>query len=214
MAPFFSSKNKFDSSGPVQKLFTRHEFNKYHRKPTINVSAPDCGASGQVGNLNSIAAANTPAELFPTLTWHFEEEENDDDLVERLKSIKEYLIVVEDLDGARFGSTPPAIGIYYVIPPQKTTVSANDLLKAKKGKFERLLVAERGLAGGFKYGDLNGKVWRTPKPMHRIHFQVVALSGTVDTGSLSEFPSIRSFYGEAEGFVVGWGEWVGIYEKK
>jgi hypothetical protein len=216
MAPsFFSSKNKLDSPGPVQKLFTRDEYNfRFHRPPTIDVSAPDCGPSGQVGNLNSIAAADTPAELFPTLTWHFEEEEKDDIPVQRQKRIKEYLVVVEDLDGAKFGSSPQAIGIYYVIPPQKTMISANDIVKAKKGKFERFMVAERGLVGGFKYGDLNGKVWRTPKSMHRIHFQVIALARTVDSGSLSEFPTIGSFCGAAEGAVMGWGEWVGIYEKK
>jgi hypothetical protein len=212
---FFSSKNKLDSPGPVRKLFTRERYNfRFHRLPTIKVSAPDCGPSGQVGNLNSIAAADTPAELFPTLTWHFEEEEKDDVLVQGLKRIKEYLVVVEDLDGAKFGSSPRAIGIYYVIPPHKTMISANDIVKDKKGKLERIRVAERGLVGGFKYGDLDGKVWRTPKSMHRIHFQVIALTRTVDSGSLSEFPTISSFYGAAEGAVMGWGEWVGIYEKK
>ena len=216
MAPsFFSSENKLDSPGPVQKLFTRHKRNfKFHHLPTINVSSPDCGPSGQVGNLNSIAAADTPAELFPTLTWHFEEEKMEDVLVQRLKRIKEYLLVVEDLDGAKFGSKPTAIGIYYVIPPQKTMLSANDIVKTKKGRFEQFLVAERGLVGGFKYGDLKGKVWRPPKTMHRIHFQVIALASTVDSGSLSEFPTINSFYGEADGAVLGWGEWIGIYEKK
>jgi hypothetical protein len=212
---FFSSKNRLDNPGPVQKLFTREKYNfRFHRLPTIKVSAPDCGPSGQVGNLNRIAAADTPAELFPTLTWHFEEEEKDDVLVQRLKRIKEYLVVVEDLDGAKFGSSPRAIGIYYVIPPHKTMICANDIVKDKKGKLERIMVAERGLVGGFKYGDLDGKVWRTPKSMHRIHFQVMALTRTVDSGSLSEFPTISSFYGASEGAVMGWGEWVGIYEKK
>lgn len=212
---FFSSKNKLDSPGPVEKLFTRDkDIFRSHRLPIIKVSAPDCGPSGQVGNLNSIAAAGTPAELFPTLTWHFEEEEKDDVLVQRLKRIKEYLVIVEDLDAAKFISSPRAIGIYYVIPPHKTMISANDIVKDKKGRFERILVAERGLVGGFKYGDLDGKVWRTPKSMHRIHFQVIALARTVDSGSLSEFPTTGSFHGEAEGAVIGWGEWVGIYEKK
>jgi len=215
MAPsLFSLKNKSNSPGPVQKLFTRDEHNfRFHRLPTINVSSPDCGPSGQVGNLNSIVGADTPAELFPTLTWHFEEEEKSDVLAQRLTKIKEYLVVVEDLDGAKFGSSPQAIGIYYVIPPQKTTISAHDIVKAKKGKLERLTKAERGLVGGFKYGDLDGKVWRTPKSMHRIHFQVIALARTVDFGSLSEFPTIQSFIGACEGSVMGWGEWVGIYKK-
>jgi len=213
MAPFFSKK-KLDSPGPVHKLFTREEHNfKFHRLPKINVSAIDCGPSGQIGNLNSIAAADTPAELFPTLTWQWEAEEKDDVVVQRLKNVKEYLLVVEDLDGGIIGSSPQPVGIFYVIPPEKTTIVPTDIAKAKKGKLERLRVAERGLIGGFKYGDLDGKVWRTPKAMHRIHFQVIALSRTIDTGSMSEFPTIPSFSGACEGSVMGWGEWVGIYEK-
>jgi len=215
MAPsFFSSKNKLDNPGPVHKLFTRDRFNyRFHRLPTINVSAPDCGPSGQVGNLNSIAAANSPAELFPTLTWSFKEDEKDEELVQRLNKIKEYLVVIEDLDAGKFGSSPKPIGIFYVVPPHKTMISASDIVKAKKGKLERILVAERGLVGGFKYGDLDGKVWIAPKSMHRIHFQVIALARSVDTGSMSEFPSIGGFMGASEGAVLGWGEWVGIYEK-
>ncbi|KAJ9606297.1 hypothetical protein H2200_009258 [Cladophialophora chaetospira] len=215
MAPsLFSSKTKLGSPGPVHKLFTRDSHNfKFHRLPTIDVDAPDCGPSGQVGNLNNIAAAETPAKLFPKLAWHFEDED-DDDVLQTMRMIKEYLIVVEDLDGAKFPPSPRAIGIYFVIPPEKTTISAEDLVKTKKGRFERVRVAERNLVGGFKYGDLDGQVWRPPKSMHRIHFQVMALSRTVDSGSLSEFPTINSFYGEVEGAVLGWGEWVGIYEKK
>lgn len=216
MAPaLFSSKPKLDSAGPVGKLFTRDSYVfKFHRQPVINVSAPDCGASGQVGNLNSIAAANTPAELFPTLTWQFAEEAKDDVLVERMKRLKEYLIVVEDLDAAKIGSSPKPLGVFYVIPPHRTTISASDIVRDKKGRFEWILTAHRGLVGGFKYGNLDGKVWSTPKSMHRIHFQVIALAKTVDSGSLSDFPTLSSFYGEAEGAIIGWGEWIGIYEKK
>jgi len=216
MAPsLFSSKNRHDNPGPVERLFTRDGYDfKYHRRPVIEVSAPDCGPSGQIGNLNSLVGADSPADLFPTLTWQFKEEEKDDALLRRMQKLKEYLIVVEDLDAAIIGSSPRAIGIYYVIPPHKTTISANDLVKDKKGRFEWILTAERGLVGGFKYGDLDGKVWRAPKSMHRIHFQVIALARTVDVGSLSDFPTISSFRGEVEASVIGWGEWVGIYEKK
>ncbi|PMD47007.1 hypothetical protein L207DRAFT_506079 [Hyaloscypha variabilis F] len=216
MAPsFFSSKNKLDSPGPVEKLWTRDHYDfKFNPLPIINVSSPDCGPSGQVGNLNSIATADSPAELFPTLTWHFEVDEKDEVLAQRLNRIKEYLLIVQDLDAGKLGSSPKAIGIYYVIPPHKTTISANDIVKDKKGRLEWIRVAERGLVGGFKYADMDGKVWRPPKSMHRIHFQVIALSRTVDSGSLSEFATVGGFRGESEGSMIGWGEWVGIYEKK
>lgn len=217
MAPsLFSSKKSLEKPGPVKKLFTRddHTF-KFHREANIDVSSPNCGPSGQIGNLNKVPTGDTPAaELFPTLSWHFiEGRETDAALVERLEKVVEYLIIVQDLDGSVIGA-PPATGIYYCIPPKKNLVGAGDIVKAKKGKLERLFVAERGLLGGFKYGDLHGTVWKTPKSMHRIHFQVIALSRTVDSGSLSEFLTIRSFDAASEGSVLGWGEWVGVYEKK
>ena len=79
---------------------------------------------------------DTPAELFPTLTWHFEEKEKEkeDVLAQTLKPVKEYLLVVEDLDAAKWEPSPRATGIYYVIPPHKTTISANDIVKDKKGR--------------------------------------------------------------------------------
>jgi hypothetical protein len=216
MAPFSSKKSKFDKPGPTKRLFTR-EAHKLHREPTISVSSPDCGPSGQIGNLNAVATSGTSAELFPTLTWHFEHTDKlEDDVVnERLRKTKEYLVIVEDLDGTLLPfSTPPLLGVYYCIPPETTSINGNELVKLKKGVFERITVAQRGLIGGYKYAVVDGKVWNVPKSMHRVHFQVIAVSKSVDTGSLSEFPSVASFRGAVEGFVLGWGEWVGIYEKK
>jgi hypothetical protein len=220
MAPFSSStkKNKLDHPGPVEKLFTREPHNfRFHRLPTIHVSSPDCGPSGQVGNLNNLAeAADTPAEFFPTLIWEFDKTDTpseNDAITEKLKTTTEYLLIIEDLDSTspllRF-STPSPLAIFYAIPRSKTTITSSELIKSKVGTFERITIAQRKLIGGFKYGELDGKMWRVPKRGHRIHFQVVALRGTVDGGSLSEFPTVGSFRGAAEGKVVGWGEWVGI----
>ena len=228
MAPFSSfKKNKLDNPGPIEKLFTREPHNfRFHRLPTIHVSSPDCGPTGQIGNLNAIAgAADTPARFFPTLTWQFEkkespkaEDEHDEDddaivITENLKKTTEYLLIIEDLDASShlsFRATTSPLGIFYRIPPSKTSITSSELIKSATGTFERITPAQRGLIGGFKYGELDGKMWRVPKRGHRIHFQVVALSGTVDGGSLSEFPTVGSFRGAAEGKVVGWGEWVGV----
>lgn len=221
--PFFSSKPKLDTPGPVKKLFTRQTDNfRFHLKPSITVTSPS-GLSGHLGNLNNLPQPEDPIpSLFPTLTWeHSHDSEKEEVLVQKMAKIKEYLIIVEDLDGGKFydggkfrGSNPAVMGVFYRIPPSKTTIHASDLIKTRIAKFERLRVAERGLSGGFKYADLGGGVWRVPRAGHRIHFQVVALSGTVDKGCLSEFPSISSFYGECEGLVEGWGEWVGVFDKE
>lgn len=136
-------------------------------------------------------------------------------MAEKQQKTKEFLVIVEDLDGNSILplSTPPLLGIYYGISPPSSSISANQLVKVKKGMLERITVAQRGLTGGFKYGDVDGKVWRVPKSGHRVHFQVVALSKSADTTALSEHPTKESFWGAVEGFVLGWGEWVGIYEK-
>jgi hypothetical protein len=222
MAPFSSSstkKNKLDTPGPVKKLFTREPHNfRFHRLPTIHVSSPDCGPSGQIGNLNALAgagAADTPANFFLTLTWQFEIKdslENEEAVTEKLTNTTEYLLIIEDLDSTSslLRSHRSPLAIFYAIPRSKTSITSSELIKSKVGTFERITIAQRDLIGGFKYGELDGKMWRVPKRGHRIYFQVVALRGTVDGGSLSEFPTIGSFRGAAEGKVVGWGEWVGV----
>lgn len=230
---FSSKRSQLDKPGPTHKLFTRDAHNfRFHRTPTIVVTSPDCGASGQIGNLNAIASATSPAELFPTLTWHFDtsfDDNLDNDLAaEKEEMVKEYFLIVEDLDGGTrpkssllvvMSSLPlppsslPLLGTFYCLPAAARRIDAAGLVKLKQGRLERITIASRDLVGGFKYGKVDGKVWKVPKSLHRVHFQVVALSGTLDSGSLSEFATKESFQGAAEGLVMGWGEWVGIYEK-
>lgn len=140
-------------------------------------------------------------------------------MIEKQQKTKEFLVIVEDLDGNSILplATSPLLGIFYGIPASSSSISGSQLVKVKKGKLgamlERVTVAQRDLTGGFKYGDVDGKVWRAPKKGHRVHFQVVALSKTANTTALSEHPTKESFRGAVEGFVLGWGEWVGIWEK-
>ena len=222
MSPFSSKKPKLNSPGSTHKLFTRESHNfRYHRTPTLTVTAPSLPLPGNTpGNLNPLANTASPAELFPTLTWRFETRddglglESSDLVLSKQQKTKEFLLIVEDLDGNSFLplATPPLLGIFYGIPPDRSSISGSQLLKIKKGMLERITVAQRDLVGGFKYGDVDGKVWRTPKRGHRVHFQVVALSRSVDTTALSEHPTKESFRGAVEGFVLGWGEWVGIWD--
>ena len=120
--------------------------------------------------------------------------------------------MVEDLDVPLTGST--VLGIFYGLPASMTAVSERDFAKTEKGIFERRL------SGGFKYCPMRrNAVWNAPRPtkghgVHRYYFQVVALNSTIDRKELSQFPTKESFVGAIEGKVVGWGEWVGLYERK
>ena len=211
MAPFSSKIVDYLTikSPPTKKLFTREPHNfKFYPEPTINVSAPDCGPSGQVGNLNAISDQSSPAALFPTLKWHHDNPEE----------VKEYLLIVEDINSKRWtwfadAPTPALRGVYYGIQAGTTEVRATDLVKMKKGSLKWITSANRELIGGFKHGDTDGKIWKVPKSSHHNYFQLVALDRPVDTMGLSHHPTRESFNGAVEGKVIGWGEWVGIYEK-
>ena len=224
MGPFTSNREKLSTPGPIKKLFTRdtHNFRLY-RTPTISVTALDCGPSGQIGNLNALSAQSSPAPFFPTLTWSFTsdtgDEQADRDIVAENKAkTKEYLLLAEDIDDNRWTwfadlPTPALLGVYYSIPAVMSSIRGEELVKMKKG-IKWIQAAQRKLVGGFKYGDVGGKVWKAPKPWHRIHFQIVALSKSVDILELSEHPTRESFSGAVVGKVLGGGEWVGLYQKE
>jgi hypothetical protein len=224
MAPFTSRRERLSTPGPTRKLFTRDSHNfRLYRTPTITVTAPDCGPSGQIGNLNALSAEGSPAPFFPTLTWSFTSDAGDEKaehqlVAENEAKTKEYLLLAEDIDDNRWTwfadlPTPALLGVYYGIPAVTTSIRAEDLVKMKKG-IKWIQTAQRSLVGGFKFGDVGGKVWKAPKPWHRIHFQIVALSKSVDENELSEHPTRESFNGAVEGRVLGWGEWVGVYQKE
>jgi len=186
----------------TRKLFTRNENFRYFPTPTVTISSPECGPSGS--DLTARHAADGQ-NSFPSLVWQAPPD----------TMVHEYLIVVEDADVPL--SSPELHGIYYGIPASLTNVEAASFDKVKKGTFERKL------AGDFKYCPIGrgfgGKVWIGPNPMlnhgpHRYFFQVIALNATIDRRELSQFPTKESFIGAVEGKVVGWGEWVGQYERR
>ena len=181
--------------------FVRTDNFRHFPSATLTVECPECGPSGSsLTTRHGVDGGNN----FPSLVWQAPPN----------KQVREYLIVVEDVDAPLSG--PVLHGIFYSILPTRRSVEAEDFVKVKKGVFER------ELKGGFKYSPIgkgSGKVWVGPNPIlnhgpHRYYFMVVALSATIDRKELSQFPTKESFKGAVEGKVLGWGEWVGVYERR
>lgn len=168
--------------------------------PTITVTSEDCGPSGS--NM-SIDHTQDGKDLFPQLSWT------------PVPDTQEYLLIVQDVDAPL--PSPIGHGIFHGIPTEKTSVSNGDFdpLKGTRKKPE-----ETQLKGGFKRGaNFRGTVYGGPKALkghgpHRYYFMVVALKEKLDTSKLSPIAKNAELAKEIEGKVLGWGEWIGISERK
>ena len=192
---FLSSIRGHDAS-----LFTQSAPFKDHPEPTITITAPECGPSG-----SELKTHHTPLgeNRFPELNWN---------AASNTPVVAEYLVVVEDPDAPL--PSPVVHGVYYSIPESKTSLLPSD--------FEKIAGRGNSLSGGFKYGANRMKsVWGGPRPVmghgvHRYMFQVVALSGKVEDegGLLSEVPTKAELEKAIAGKVMGWGIWMGTFERK
>lgn len=135
---------------------------------------------------------------FPNLTWDAAPADT-----------KEFLLVSEDPDAPL--TRPNVHGIYYGIPYSTKSVSADDFVEGQ-GPYM--------LKGGFRYGKNRRNIPYIPaRPLighgpHRYFFTVVALSQPIDTTNFSKLPTIDEVSKAIEGNVIGWGEWMGVYERK
>ncbi|KAL4894439.1 phosphatidylethanolamine-binding protein [Aspergillus ambiguus] len=126
--------------------------------------------------------------------------------------VREYVLVVETPDGP--SDHPILHGLYYGIPPVFTGVTNDDFA------VEASRQAPYALAGGFRYGqNLGTTPYLPPSPPlghgpHRYHFQLVALGNPLDPQRLGRVARLENVTRESQGKVVGWGEWVGVYERK
>lgn len=138
------------------------------------------------------------AGRFPTLQWP-----------EASAETKQYLLISEDPDAPL--PSPIIHGLYYGIPSTATRLSNADLEAAKE---------PYTLKSGFKYGkNRRGTIYIPPRPLlghglHRYFFTLIALNEPIDTSKLSAVPRAEEMAGAIEGKVVGWGEWIGVYERK
>lgn len=103
---------------------------------------------------------------------------------------------------------------YYHIPSSKTSITQQDI--------ERVDGKGNELKGGFKFAkNLRGTVYSGPKPLrghgeHRYFYEVVALSAILgeEGKGLSSPAKKEEILKGLEGKVLGWGEWVGVAERK
>ncbi|CAM6097247.1 unnamed protein product [Calypogeia fissa] len=168
--------------------------------PTIIVTSSDCGPSGSTLRIDYTQEG---ASLFPSLSWT------------PLPDTQEYMLVVQDVDAPI--PNPIGHGVFYGIPASKTSVNDGDFEPIKG---TRKKPQGTHLTGGFKRGaNFRGTVYDGPRALkghgpHRYFFMVVALGEKLDDSQLSAVPRRKELAKELQGKVLGWGEWMGVSERK
>jgi phosphatidylethanolamine-binding protein (PEBP) family uncharacterized protein len=167
--------------------------------PTITITSPDCGASNSHLDKDH---TQDGLDLFPTLSWSLPP-------TIPASFVHSYLLMVQDADAPL--PMPILHGSYYSILASKTSIAPGDFERAGKGN---------ELKGGFRYGkNLRGTVYSGPKPLrghgeHRYFYFVIALKEGLDEGKMGKVPTKEELVAQCEGKVLGWGEWIGIAERK
>ncbi|KAF8862226.1 PEBP-like protein [Acephala macrosclerotiorum] len=185
--------------GHDAKLFFRGPAFKSFPEPTITVTSPDCGPSS---SLLDVDHTQDGKDHIPSLTWSLPASIP-------AERVREYLILVEDADGPI--GVPIMHGGFYHIPPTKTSLGPEDLVKAEGEK-------RHVVKGGFKYAkNLRGSVYGGPRPLkghgeHRYFYEIIALSETVgvEEKGFSAWPKKDELVKGVEGKVLGWGQWIGV----
>jgi len=182
--------------GRDAKLFTKGPAFSSHPTPTLTLTSPNYDGTNATLDIDNTADG---LDHIPTISWSLPPSIPS-------SSVKEYLLIVEDADVPI--PQPVMHGAFYAIPPEKTTFSQEDLEVKEKGT----------LKGGVKYAKtLTGQVYSGPRPLrghgpHRYFFTIVALGESVKFPKGQ--PKKADLGKEIEEKVLGWGEWVGVAERK
>lgn len=119
--------------------------------------------------------------------------------------------MVEDPDAPL--AEPVVHGLYYALPASNTSVTNEDFQEIREDG------STFDLKGGFKYGqNRRGTVYIPPRGLlghgpHRYFYQVVALSGPIDTSTLSPAAKKEEIIKQIDGKVISWGSWQGVWER-
>lgn len=218
----------YRARGHDANLLTRSDLFKAIPQ-NIHVTSPELGPSGS--HLTLEQHSKLGANKFPRLQWSLAP----DTAGISPSDIQEYMLVCEDADSPL--PTPGLHGLYYSIPPSKTSVGPEDfeIDTDTDGKGDNDAAATpttasttantstsepKWLKGGFRLGrNHRGSVYIGPRPPvghgpHRYFFQVVALKEKVKTAEMSPVATKEELMQQINGKIIGWGVWVGIFEHK
>ena len=184
--------------GRDEKVFTKGPAFADYPKPTIEITSPDCGPSGSVMKPEYTQIGD---DRFPELHWGTPS-----------AGVKEYILICEDPDAPL--PTPIYHSLFYAIPPHVTELTASDIdLVKMDGK-------QASPEGKFRFvKNRRGKHYSGPKPLlghgsHRYFYQLIALNEPLDLAKLGENVTKEQLAAAIVGKVVGWGMWVGSFERK
>lgn len=188
------------------KLFTKRPAFAHFPKPTLQLSCPECGPSGSTMKLHHSQVGEKEKDRFPELRWS------------RVEGAKEYILLCEDAD-----LPIPAVvfhGLFYAIPATTTAVTADDM-DLIEGE-DRHVKGSNALMvkAGFRcIKNVQGSHYGGPKPLlghgpHRYFYQLVALKEPVDQKELGPKVTKDGLGAAIVGNVIGWGEWIGVYERR
>ncbi|KAL6715296.1 hypothetical protein ACLMJK_007561 [Lecanora helva] len=192
--------------GHEKGAFTNGPAFKDLPNPTIDLICPECGPSGSTMKLHHTQVGpNESKDRFPNLTW------------KAVDGAKEYILLCEDVD------LPISFvvfhGLFYGIPGTTTAVTADDMDPVDAAADAKKSNGPYRARGGFKYlKNIQGSHYGGPKPVmghgpHRYYYQLVALKAPVDTDKMGKIT--KDALGTAiVGNVVGWGRWIGVFERK
>lgn len=181
-------------------LFSKSSLITSHPTPSLTVTSPDLGPSGSSLAIEHSGASIGGSDHFPSLKW----------TLPTGSMAAEYALIAEDPDAPI--SIPALHGFYYAIPSTCTSISHTD--------FHHVEGTENTLSGGFKFGrNRRGTVYGGARPPyahgpHRYFFTVVALNQKLDQSKLGKESTLDDLKRECHGKVVGWGEWIGVFERK
>jgi phosphatidylethanolamine-binding protein (PEBP) family uncharacterized protein len=198
------AKLLYNQRGRDAKLFTKRPAFADFPEPTIDVTSPDCGPSNST---LKVEYTQYGADRFPELEW------TPPPAIAAAGKVKEYLLVNEDPDAPI--PNPPVHCLFFKIPPTTTRITHEDAMldREKCGAKGKKFV----LKGGFRASKtILGKHYGGPRPPvghgpHRYFYEVVALKEPLE--GLSEMPTRKEVSDAIVGKVLGWGVWVGVFEK-
>ncbi|KAJ5085079.1 hypothetical protein N7532_009850 [Penicillium argentinense] len=166
--------------------------------PNMLIEAPECGPSG---SMMLPKHSGRGEDLLPELRW-MPPESNE--------PVKEYVLICEDIDIP----LPLVIhhGLFWAIPPSVTSaVPANVAAKPDVANQRRTDAGWRFIPNpmGTSYGGPAPPFGHGP---HRYVFTIIALNDTLQF-SEPEKASKDDIKNAMVGKVIGWGQWIGVFER-